>query len=531
MKMRRDTERSDAQGCEQLANIPLFSDGSLPANFTDRVMEEIRITAINSASEKKLSDVSGMQRSRKRTKALQWGSAAAVAAVASSLLFLNPAAPEEPILPVPAQSLRTVPDQWGAMDLQEAWTLGLIQQPGIQIHDQGYTLFLQEVVADPVRTVLNIRITDSRGIPAKDAMSSFDFSQLQLLNEAGRSIGQLKGVYPVEKKSSDGEFLQESMLLTYIFPDEDPGDQVLIQGNVHELTEESQTSKTLTGEWSFSYEADLTKAKQLSVTEDLDHKYSSPDGLHIEMEQLVHTPAGIRLDFTTSLTDESAVQIPMGFSDDFGVMYHFETDNGEELTRVNSSRDGGYLDKSFGYTMKASGQDHKVHWSYYFAELSDDHAEPIRFVLDGYYYPVESSDALTFRPQDLKNKPAVWSAQGDVLNVNDMKITEIPDEPGLSGWMSVSGEFANKFYKDKWVAIDDQGREHEVIFRGSFTDGVRGASFGETEDHANEAYFIAKNMTELPEELTLIRTVTHKRFTGMDWSFELPEITLPSLNK
>lgn len=135
---------------------------------------------------------------------------------------------------------------------------------------------------------------------------------------------------------------------------------------------------------------------------------------------------------------------------------------------------------------------------------------------------------MTFHPHELNEKPAVFSAQGDVLKVNKMEIKEIKDEPGISGWMSVSGEFTNRFANDKWVALDGKGKEYKVIFRGGFTMDET-VTFGETGNHVNEAYLIAKGMTELPEELIARRVITDKRFTDVNWSFALPKIEVKNL--
>lgn len=505
-------------------DLQLSPDIPLADDFTDRVMERVRRTEINPLSGVTLSEVSGMLRHNRRRKIVSWVSTAAAAAgIAASLFFIGKfGAVTEPVAPASSQQRFLLPDQWAELDLLDAKALGVVQQPNIQVSDKGYTLYLQEVVADPTRMVLNLRITDQAGEASDVAMSLFDGSQLEIRNKDGRNIGQLKSVNPVPGITSASEYKQESVMLTYIFPDEQPENSVFIEGNVHKLISDSKQSQGLDGDWSFSYKADMTVAQQLAKTTDLNESYTAPNGRIIEMERITHTPAGVKLEFTTASALEAVSQTPSELKNDLNIMFHFEGENGEELTRINSYKDGGYLDTSFGYTVKPTATPGKLYWTYYFKKLPYD-TQQIRFVFDGYIAPVGSNDSVTFRPLELEHQPAVFKAQGDVLYVNHMEITEIKEEPGLSGWMKISGKFSNRFNKDKWIALDGHGNVYNVKFRGALTLG-ESVTFGETDKFANEAYFIAEGMTELPEEVTLTRTLTENVFRDVDWSFDLPPV-------
>ncbi|AIQ17972.1 hypothetical protein H70357_15800 [Paenibacillus sp. FSL H7-0357] len=524
MKKWAYTNHNDLSGTDNdlLTDSQLYTSSNLADDFTERVMEQVRNTEIQPASGQKLSEISGMQTGRTLKRGLKWGSSvAAVIGIASLLFFIGRSGTVSETLSTPPQKPFLLANQWAELGLLDAKILGVVQQPDIEKSDKGYTLVLQDVVADPTRLVLNITIMDENGLASEDAMSRFNASQLEIRNEAGESIGELKSVMSMDKNTY-GNPDQASLLLTYVFPDEAPGSTVVIQGNIHEL----ETNKVIAGDWSFSYEADMTAAQALTVTTDLkDHVYTTPDGMKLEMDQVMHTPAGVTLKFNTSLTGEAASLISANltnFSHDFGVMFHFVDEKGEELSRINSYISGGIIDTSFGYTVRPTEQAGKLHWTYYFKSLPYD-SRQVRFILDGYNSPVKSNDSVTFHPHELNEKPAVFSAQGDVLKVNKMEIKEIKDEPGISGWMSVSGEFTNRFANDKWVALDGQGKEYKVIFRGGYTMDEK-VIFGETGNHANEAYLIAKGMTELPEELTLRRVITDKKFTDVNWSFDLPKI-------
>lgn len=507
---------------EPLIDLKLY-DSQLNGDFTERVMDQIRTTEILPASGKNLSDVSGMLRSRRMKRSFQWGSAVVAAAGVAAILFLgHPAVPEHS-LSNPIQNMFIHSNAFANdIGLRKALELGVVQQANIEVSDQGYTFYIQEVIADPTRMVLTVRITDEMGKSADEAMTKFNSQQLQIRNEDGREIGKLQSILPMDDSPTNGELNHKYMVLNYIFPDEEPGDIVVIHGDVHELAVNHKKEKTVTGDWSFSYEADMTKAKNLSVTTKLDDIYTTPDGLIIEMDQLVNSPAGVRLEFNTSLSDKASALTPEEFRTDLGVIYHFESERGEELTSINSHKNWASMNNTIGFTLKKIEQTGKLHWTYYFKSLPNE-SERVRFVLDGYYIPVESDDSIKFRPQELQQKPAVIKTQGDILNVHDFEITEIPDEPGISGWMNVSGEFTSNFEQDKWIVHDDQGRVYNTIFRGAFTIGNT-IRIDEGNNPSSSSYLIAKGMDTLPKEITLTRIMTGKRYTNVDWSFELPEI-------
>ena len=501
----------------------LFRDRHLNDDFTTRVMDQIQRTELHPASVIKTAGLSGIHRNRRMKHVFQWGTTAlAVGTFAALIFLLNPLAPQSS-MSSPPKSLLILPDEWAALDLTDAKSLGIIQEPNLAISDQGYTLTLQEVVTDPTRMVLNVRITDATGKSVPEALYMFDPRQLQITNEDGIEIGRMRSIktWGSETEKFNPEYNPEYMLLTYDFPNEQPGDTVFIQGNVHTLVTDYDNNKNLSGDWSFNYQTDMKKAHKLSVTTELNETYTTPDGLKLEMERLVHTPAGASLEFVTSLTDQAATRTPEELKNELGVMFHFEDENGEVLTNVNRPLDGGYIDKTISYTQKLETSG-KTHWTYNFTNLPYD-SEQVRFILDGYYIPIQSNDLFTFSPKDLTKESAVFKAQGDLLNLNSIKITETTSQPGLSAWIAISGRFTNKFDKDEWIARDVSGKEYNVIHFGSYNDGEN-VTFGETDDHANKIHLIIKDLQTIPEKLTLIRTITDKKYTNVNWSFDLPRI-------
>ncbi|OBZ14413.1 hypothetical protein A8L34_10760 [Bacillus sp. FJAT-27264] len=523
----RDDRDADELMSRQMQRIP----ATLPDFFTEQVMEQVRHTEMEAPTGTNLRKLSGMRRNRV-IKKLQWGSAVAMGtAFMAFLLVASYSAYVRNSLQIvqtytysaPLPSLmfgENKPDF--DIGLMEAQALGVVQQADVQATDKGYTLMLRDVVADPTRMVLSLQIVDEKGQPAEQAMDRFDFEQLHLKDQQGEDIGQLRGIMPMETRIGSDHSKQKYVMLIYIFPDKQPKDKVLIQSNVNELKTSKDGKKSLKGNWNFSYTADMEKANSLVVTSDLNESYTTPEGLHVKMDQLVHSPAGVQLKFTTSLSEAAAALTPMELRNKLTVMFHLENAKGQELSRINSYKDGGANNTSFTYIWKEEDGSSTLHWIYYFQSLPYDTMN-IRFVLDGYTLPVKSNDSITFQPGELKQRPAIFDKQGDHLEIHNMKITETKDEPGVSGWMTVSGSFANQFSADQWVAYDQDGTEYKTVFRGAVSLEEQAVIRKESSD-TSPSYFIAKGLTVLPKELTLVRTITDKRFTDVDWSFDLPKI-------
>ncbi|AIQ29609.1 hypothetical protein P40081_16665 [Paenibacillus sp. FSL P4-0081] len=501
---------------EMLMSLSGYDDHQMDEDFTGRVMEQIRQTEVLPVSNGSMAGYTSNHGRRRFRRNVLWAGLGTAAIALAVLLFLLPdLSALQQIQSSKSQRLLILPSEWSDHHLLEAKKAGVVKLPDIEVTDQGYTLTLQEVVADPNRMILNLRITDAKGQPDEEMMSMFDITQLQLRNEEGLEIGDLQGINHMSTKLGPDKFRIEYLLLTYYFKGEQPGDTVFIEGKVHELMLKYKTNDRISGNWSFSYAADMTTANALTVNTDLSkYSYTTPQGLEILMKGITHSPAGAKIEFSTLLKDELASQVPENRRVNLGVRYHFENAKGQIVGSLINSKYGGMSE------INRVGHDLQLNWSYYLTELPYL-SEPIYFVLDGFSIPVESDDSLTFNPALLKTKPAVFAAEGDILNVNNIKITETQTLPGLSAWMAVSGKFSNEFDMDKWMARDGNGTEYDVIRWGSYREGDL-VTFGQSSGNSDLVYLIVDGMKSIPKELTLIRTVTDKLFNDADWSFELP---------
>jgi len=495
---------------QELWHARLYPPDELPSVFTDSVMRAIGDLPLSPASTSSFSEPGVIRPSGIKPLRKVWFPAAALVLLAV-ILLLN-ASPQlsgllQPLLSSSSgkpESSMFSPLAKTDAGLREAQKLGIVQNPHVHVTDKGYTLTINEVVADSNRLVLALALTNSEGYSEPRLL---DVTKIRVTDSSGQDIGRL--TYQTDEASYSQ--------LTFFYDREVTEQQLNVMSKIGYLGGQDIEDAAVTGNWDFSFNVDLKKAQKLSVVSPLEDKYTSPDGLNIKADQLVRTPTGAMLYLQTSFGEKLASLTSPAMRKRLLLMYHFEDAEGNIVAEVNSyglQSSSALLKQNF----LPAEQDGKLHWTYNFTGLDYD-KKPLDFVLDGYSLPVNSTASVTFRPAELKNNPAVFTDSGDTLTFKDMEIKreEKRDDPG--GWITVSGEYSNMVWNDQWIARDEQGNEYNAEFAGGVALEVKNGVM-----RRNNAFLHVKNMKALPQQLTLIRKVRDTRFTNVNWRFELPRI-------
>ncbi|MGN7359518.1 DUF4179 domain-containing protein [Paenibacillus sp. SAF-054] len=478
---------------EQVWTQLLYAE-SLPEGFTEQVMASLELLDIEPAEEESVA-ASKVRHPRSRPflkKGALWVASLLVVAMALTL-YAQPSIADW----VRSIFARETSDS-GIMDAQ---SLGLVQNPHIKVKDKGYTIEINEVVADATRLVMGVKVTDPRGEPA---VNQVDWSKILVLDANDHEVARLR-------EQGGSKFIDK---LTFVFTHEVQNDQVTVLGEVSEIGNVF-SKKIVKGNWDFNFKLDMKKANALNITTPLNEKYVTPDGMRIEMEKLVRTPSGVRLDLSTSLITDAALRSPGELEGQQQLMFHFENEKGEDISSVNNNR-GGHPETII--SQHSELREGKRHWTYTFRYLPYDR-QKLRFVLDGYSIPVKSSGSVELVPSELKEHPVTFKDQEDTLTLHGFTVGHDPNaraqEQKTAGLIEMHGAFLNEFSKDVWVLKDEDGKEYDAHFRGSY-------SMGKIKDIDGDPGFVVQGMTELPEKATLIRKVTDKWYSNVKWSFELP---------
>lgn len=450
-------------------------------------------------------------------------------AARSTINAVNPPLPDIP-----------VPDEFRinnlVNDYKRLQPLGLVVNPNIRIEDQGYTLQIEEVLVDRSRIVLTLQgsVPDGSG----PIYITPDPSRIHITDEKGESV-----VSEVEVNIQSLKYSQ------FVFQlHDDVPDRIVVRGelnhlnvgNVYDAKSRTYTDETAYVDWSFQFGIDLTKAKTYAVQKAMNESYVTPEGLRLQMKQLLQTPTGTRLDLDISLSDELLAKVGEGWENQVEILYHLEIPTTQEYRIFNGSRSGARKAKyrlrdttgldGNGGVLKLSEM-----WDPEFVTLG---AGPIRFVLDGYTLPVKDEQSIEIDLDRIRKQPVIFEQSGDELILSEygyghvqvagnQPISVFDDKGDLI--LEGSGSFWQKEAQaDHWVAVDEHGEQYTVEIAGTSTASEYGGKFVS----ANLKYIIRGFSQNKGTKLTLKRTLETHDYQDVDWEVELPSSEhLPWLNQ
>jgi hypothetical protein len=490
----------EAEEEEKLWAELLYSD-SLPDGFTERIMASLEGVEIEQVEQIHSATARRAYKSRRVIKKSALWVASLFIVTAAFTLYAQPSI---------ADWVRSIfSNETTDSGIMDARQVGLLQNPHVKVEDKGYTLEINEVIADATRLVLGVKVTDPQGKPL---VYSVNWNDLHIKDTNGKEVAELRGI-------EGSETIEK---LTFTFTQEIHTDELNVEGSVDRIAIPF-SDEYVEGKWDFKFNLDMRKANALTVTTPLNEKYTTPDGMHIEMEKLVRTPSGVRLELNTTLSGEAAERSPGELEEKQQLMFHFENEHGEEISSVDNYR-RGHSPNTISQICEMN--DGKLHWTYTFKYLPYDR-QNLRFVFDGYSIPVKSNGSVVLVPKEMKNHSAIFKDQGDKLTLSEFYVhydsnLKAGEEPRESV-IRMNGELYNQFNNDVWAVKDQDGKEYPVGFRGN----VR---WGDTSEVSGDPGFIVYGMSKLPEKATLIRTVTDKWYDNVKWSFDIPKAkSIPGL--
>lgn len=532
-----DMQRNDEHNAREDAQwTSLFSQEKLPDDFTERFMAELDGVQMDLASELETADTGAtgkdtenqavtlttpidlgrssersLYKKSRRRKRL-WVASAVVLFLAGSVLLSTQ--------PTIAEHVRSLFAKGSIADkgMTEARDAGFLTSSDVFATDEasGYTVKIEELIADSTRLVVGLSVWDKHGNPVAGQLSEGLGKQFRIWD-------------------SQGEITYSSMLaptsdldqIEFRFQRAAVGNHLSFQIQAKELqispggVLNSSTRKSVDGLWALQVDVDLSKAAKASIATRINESYETPSGLKINMLGTLRTPSGGALEFETSLTPEAQKRGAEGIQSKHEILYRIEQTDGEELPWNYGSYDfaSPVFDRWTGINR----------WFYRFSNLPYD-KEKLRFVLEGYMIREKSDAFVTFDPLTLSaQNPAVFKDSGDVFNLNGITIepdlladaSEATDIPSI-GVITFNGTYNNPFFpKDDWMVVDDAGNEYPVEFQGAIREDDPKLDGDQT--------FVIKGLDKLPKKLTLKRTEVQHLYRDGEWSFDLPQTATPGV--
>lgn len=485
----------------------LFEE-KLPDSFTAQVMASIEFV--------ELEKVAVPDRKRKNPKILK----SLRIAMGAALLLIVLSAVILYSVPSLAETLRSLFVK-NNMDigLLRAQEFGLVEHPNIKVKDKGYTIKIDEAVADPTRVIIALQLFGPNGKHDRKRLVFADGNRIEVKDDQGKVVGELY----------DMGFTDDFYYMIVNFSEPLQTDQIRIEGHITELGSKRKNSPTLKGDWNFNFSMDMTEANKQTTSTPLMGSYTSPDGLTVTLKSLTHMVQGVRFEFDKKLSEEALSRSPGELWKQQGMKFHFENSAGEEIQSVNPRKSPS---KSFVMSSSSIPGDKpgQMHWSYTFPTLPQD--TPYTFVFDGYFVPEKDGSSVQFEPSKLKEHPIPFDFDGDELKLFDFTVESPPNTNSneKEGSLHFSGKFRNEFMNSEWIFKDVAGKEWPLTGRGAYSPRGSGWKDGYIEivesQSDNKKYFFqfrAAGLTKIPNQLQLIRTIVNRLYTNVDWSVPIME--------
>ncbi|MBD2865517.1 DUF4179 domain-containing protein [Paenibacillus oceani] len=399
--------------------------------------------------------------------------------------------------------------------LLRAQEFGLVHHPKIKVKDKGYTVKVDEVVADPTRVVMALQLFGPDGRHDRDLLVFGDDNQVTIKDETGRIVGSLY----------DYGLTPDFYYLVAFFPEPLQTDSITLEGQLTSLGNEIQNIPVTHGDWSFRFSVDMKEAKKQTKETPFEGSYTSPDGMTIRLKRLTQMVQGVRLELETELSEEALSRSPGELWNKQMLKFHFEDAGGNEIHSVNTKK-SPHRDSLMSYSQIPGNKPGLMYWSFTFKYLPPD--QPYRFVFDGYSIAETDGSAVEFEPATLLDQPVTFQSFGDEIVLRKFTVESPPDTNGNvpEGALHVNGNLRNENSFNKYIVLGVDGKEYTVTERG----GSSGIGSG-WKDHKitlsgyRPELFYQFRMAQLQtisDKLIFKRTVVDRLYSNVDWTLAGP---------
>ncbi|NOU95907.1 DUF4179 domain-containing protein [Paenibacillus sp. LMG 31456] len=400
--------------------------------------------------------------------------------------------------------------------LLRAQEFGLVEHPNIKVKDNGYTVMINEAVADPTRVVVALQLFGPDGKHDRNRLVFGPENSIKIKDDQGKIVGNM----------SDIGATNDFYYLVAFFSEPLQTDRITIEGNLTQLGNKGVNIPIQKGRWNFDFSVDMKEANKKTTITPLKGSYTAPDGMTIRLKRLTRMVQGVRLELDTELSEEALARSPGELWKQQGLKFHLEDMQGGVIQSVNARK----VAPGFVMTQSHHPGDKPglMHWSYTFEYLPRD--SPYTFVFDGYFVSERDDASVQFEPSKLKVQPVPFRSDGDELMLRDFTVESPPNTNGeeVEGALHLDGKLRNEYSQSEWRLKALNGKEYTISMRGaSTTEGASGWKDGYIQlggpNLGGLFEFRAQGLTEIPDRLQLTRTVVDRLYTNVDWSVPIKE--------
>lgn len=345
--------------------------------------------------------------------------------------------------------------------------------------DQGITLEVKEILADPLRIIIAGVTKDKDGKYLEEGFQSWD-GEITFRNKDGKILnafyssgGKREAGSPspeqfnwYKRNFDDYQVLQRQ--LNNFFNDEHPmPDEFIVEFNVTEIKcrQNGVLTRTIKGNWNFKIPVDMKKAKNATKTVKINQQYTTPQGTTFAIKEMKFAPSG------TLLVTETNIKNSLDRD-----MYSFQIL--DEKGAVAASWDdvrSAYPDGNNGYTLGKNvirfasdiqyNTKNETTFFTVFSSLDQTEKYTLRF---GEINKQEKTNFKTpkLTLESLAEKPVTVEQNGSTITFGkaELKKDKFGDEEVVIDIKGILGKDIVEV--EGWEAVDEHGVERGMDFSG-----------------------------------------------------------------
>ncbi|MGE7272441.1 DUF4179 domain-containing protein [Brevibacillus panacihumi] len=378
------------------------------------------------------------------------------------------------------------------------------------VTDQGITLKIMDILADPTRAVVTYVLVDDQGDILPDLY--FETNQLYVTDEKG------------EKIAEGARFQRGEQYADLTFSLRNPPNHIVVHMDVKQYG--AMEIKPV--QWSLKIPVDIEKTMAASKTIPIHQSFTTPEGLNLHAKQVTYAPSATRLEIETQWTGEAKERIQKqarerlqmdpdeSFLHDLlshKISYHMEDEQGQIYAdmvpgSVNQTKTVSLAE----YTVENDAD--KQGW--YGSFVPYEEKGKLILVLDEIMVNEPADISLTFDPKKLSRQPFRQQIGDNTYTLSPL-VQETMEGTGEKVWKMELDIVGTTTSWPKWFLRDDKGRSYPVAIDYQRSP-IEGSSAGA---HVKETLLI-KQLDQLPSQLTLLMQTQKKTYDNFQWRVEIP---------
>ncbi|KKX54657.1 DUF4179 domain-containing protein [Brevibacillus borstelensis] len=411
----------------------------------------------------------------------------------------------------------------GSLDkgIERATIEGHARSVNASVTDQGITIEVQAIMADPTRVFVSYQIkkTDGTLIDPQEIRKNLE-KVIALTDEKNQRLTSGVG--------GGGDRERHLGYLSFTLEDLDKRpvpDQMKLLIDVRKIG-------TIKGHWKLEVPFSMKEAIAATRIIPVDGRYTTPQGLQIALHTVTDAPSSTVLGMETKWDEGAKRRLSQyaremtGKTQDpdyapyvpyqqYRLEYRILDKNGNDVTAYRNEGKG--LEQGMLTEGRGSG-DRYGHFTWNTAYVPFGDSGPFTFVLDAVHVTEPADLTFSFQPEKLAAEPKSVEYKGSLFTVKSLK-AEDPRVRENSTVLTVEAALRDISSIEYvwWVITDESGKSYPI----------NGASYDSIGKDAQGREIMrfgldVGEMEQIPKRLTISLSAVTKRYADVDWSVELP---------